>query len=228
VNEYGASRTTPRGNSIAVASPSRGAVDVRPAGERQPEHPRHLVERLARRVVDRLPERLDGSRDRWHDEQRRVTARDEQRDARFRQVAVREPIHRDVRGEMVDAVQRFAHRDRIRLRRRDADQQRAGQSRTRGDGDCVDVGPLDPRIGERPVHRRLHRFEMRAAGDFRYDAAEACVLLDARRECVGEQLRAAHDADAGLVARRLDAEYERRGHGVRSRRITTASVPLGW
>jgi hypothetical protein len=100
---------------------------------------------------------------------------------------------------------------------------RAGRYRDR-----IDVGPLHAGIRERAMHGRLHRFQVRAAGDLGYDAAESRVLIDARRERVREQLGAAHDPDAGLVARRLDAEHEWRGHGVRSRRMTTASVPLGW
>ena len=58
----GASRgpVRPRGNATAAGSPVAGdAVDVRAARERQPEQPRHLVERLARRVVDRGAERRD-------------------------------------------------------------------------------------------------------------------------------------------------------------------------
>ena len=64
---------------------------------------------------------------------------------------------------------------------------------------------------------------MRAGGDLGHHAAEAGVLVDAGRDLVGQQLRraavAADDADAGLVARGLDAEHDHRlgvpPHGVR-------------
>ena len=55
---------SPRGKSMATWPLARGAVDVRAARERQAEQPRHLVERLARRVVDGRAERLDRRRSR--------------------------------------------------------------------------------------------------------------------------------------------------------------------
>ena len=56
----------------------------------------------------------------------------------------------------------------------------------------------------------------------------ACSV-DTGRDRVGEQRVPAHDADAGLVAGRLDAEHQRLvGHGRSSRLITSASVLLGW
>ena len=59
-------------------------------------------------------------------------------------------------------------------------------------------------------------------------AAEALVLVDRRREGVGEQRVPANQPDAGLVARRLEPDHERLGGHDFSRFITTASVPLGW
>ena len=54
-----------------------------------------------------------------------------------------------------------------------------------------------------------HRLEVRPARHLGHDAAEPRVLVDAARDGVDEQGLAAHDADAGLVARRLDAEHQR-------------------
>ena len=51
-----------------------------------------------------------------------------------------EPVDRDVRGQVVHAVDRLAQRVRECLGRGDADQQRAGEARTSGDRDGVDVG----------------------------------------------------------------------------------------
>ena len=54
---------SPRGKSMATMLPdARRPVDVRAARERQPEQPGHLVERLARRVVDGRAQRLDARR----------------------------------------------------------------------------------------------------------------------------------------------------------------------
>ena len=110
----------PRGNAIA-----RRAVDVRAAGERQSEHPRDLVERLPRRVVDGRAERPYVG-EVGDEQQRRVAAADEQRDTRVGERTV---------FEHVDG----AERDGVRLRGRDADEQRAGQTGPLCHGDRVDV-----------------------------------------------------------------------------------------
>ena len=64
-------------------------------------------------------------------QQRRVPAADQQRQARLGQRAVLELVDGDVRGEVVDAVDRLAEPERQRLGRGDADEQRAGQARAR-------------------------------------------------------------------------------------------------
>ena len=100
-----------------------------PAGERQPEQPGDLVERLPRGVVDGGAERLDPPRavtslTRSSDEWPPLTS-----SARhgLGQRAVLELVDGDVRGEVVDAVERLAEPDGERLGRGDPDQQRAGQ-----------------------------------------------------------------------------------------------------
>ena len=199
------------GDLVAVAG---GAVDVGAAGERQPEQPRHLVERLAGRVVDRRPERLDVAGDVRDPQQTGVAAGHQQRQARLGQRPVLELVDGDVRGEVVDAVERLAEPDREGLGRRDADQQRAGEAGSAGDRDRVDVVQLDAGGLAGPLDRRHHRLEVRPAGDLGHDAAEPGVLVDAAGDRVGQQRVAAHDPDAGLVAGRLDAEDERGvGHG---------------
>ena len=83
-------------------------VDRRPARERQPEQPGHLVERLAGRVVDGRAE-LDHllAADLGHEQHRRVPARHQQRDARLVQRAVLEQVDSHVRAEVVHPVQRL-------------------------------------------------------------------------------------------------------------------------
>ena len=131
---------SPRGKSTCTLLPlAGGPVDVRAAGERQAEQPRHLVERLPRRVVDGGAERVDSARDVVDPEQAGVAAADQHRQARLRQRAVLELVDRDVGGEVVDAVDRLAETERQRLGGGHADQQRPGQSGAVGDGDRVDV-----------------------------------------------------------------------------------------
>ncbi len=62
------------------------------------------------------------------------------------------------------------------------------------------------------MHCGHHRVEMRATRNLGHDTAETGVLLDAASDRVRKQRVAAHDANAGLVARRLDAENESFSH----------------
>ena len=82
---------------------------------------------------------------------RRVAAGDQQRDRGLGQRAVLQGVHRDVRGEVVDAVDRFLGGERVPLGGGDPDQQRAGQPGPGGDRDRVDVGQRDPGVVEGPV-----------------------------------------------------------------------------
>jgi hypothetical protein len=64
---------------------------------------------------------------------------------------VLEDVDGDVRGEMVDAVQRSVQRERVGLGGGNPGQERAGQPRPRGDRDGIDVGvrPRRPAPGGR-------------------------------------------------------------------------------
>ena len=94
----------------------------------------------------------------------------------------------DVRGQMVDPVERLAERERVGLGRGDPDQQRAGQARAGGDRDRVEVGAAHAGRVQRAVHGRDHRLEVGPAGDLGHHPAEPRVLVDAGRDRVGEQL----------------------------------------
>ena len=134
--------------------------------------------------------------------------------------------------EVIDTVERHAERGGQPLGCADADHERAGQARARRDRDSVDVGKRHASLVARCQNRRLHRLEVGPRRDLGHDAAEARVLVHARCDGVGQQLRAAHDADAGLVTAGLDAEHERRGRcgfvHTGSFIITIASMPSGW
>ena len=85
---------------------ARRAVDHRTAREAQPEQAGDLVEGLARGVVDGRAERLERLRDVVDAQDARVPAGDEHRDGRLGQRPVLEHVDGDVRGQVVDAVQR--------------------------------------------------------------------------------------------------------------------------
>ena len=81
------------------------------------------------------------------------------------------------------------------------------------------------------MHGWNHRLQVRPRGHLGHDAAEPRVLVDRRRDLVGEQLHPARvvdrdDADSGLVAGGLDTQHDRARHRG-SLRIVWASAPLG-
>ena len=192
--------------TVALA---RHPVDVRAAGERQPEHPGDLVERLARGVVDRRPEAAHVVRDVGDEQERGVPARDEQRQRRLGQRTVLDDVDGDVAGEVVHAVERHAEREGAAPSpTATPTMQRAGQPRARRDRHGVEVAQANARRRAGPLDRRDHRLEVGPARHLGHDPAEPRVLVDAARDGVDEQGLAADDADAGLVARRLDAEHE--------------------
>jgi hypothetical protein len=120
-----------------------------------------------------------------------------------------ELVDADVRGEVVDAVQRLAQREGVRLGRRDAHQQRARQPRPGRHGDAVEVAGRDPGVLQGALDGGDHRLQVRAAGDLRHHPAVTGVVVDAGGDGVGQQGVPPDDADSGLVAGGLDPEDER-------------------
>jgi len=156
-----------------------------------------------------------------------MPARDQQGHRRRRERAVFQLVDGDVRGQVVDPVQRLAEPERVRLRRGHPDQQGSGQPGSCGDGHRVDLAGPDPGGRERTVEGRDHRLQVRPAGHLGHHAAEPRVLVHAGGHGVGEQVVPAHQPDPGLVAGGLDAQYQGQGHQVSAFRMTTASTPDG-
>ena len=127
-----------RGKTRSCATARSAALrDRRPARVAEAEQPAHLVERLARRVVDGRAEQPVREVVAHLDEER-VPARHDQRDQRERRrlalrlAGIQQPARVDVALEVVDRDQRLAVRPGERLGEVDADQQRArrGPART--------------------------------------------------------------------------------------------------
>ena len=136
---------------------------------------------------------------------------------------VAQHVGTDVPDEVIDAVERQVERHGERLRRADSHHEGSGKTRAARHRDRVEVGECHARLGERGLDRRCHRLEVGARGDLGHHSAEAGVLVHRRRDHVGEQPGAPHDADAGLVATRLDAEHERPVKRRQSRRAARLS-----
>ena len=187
-------------------------VDDRAAGVGQAEQTRDLVVRLPRRIVDRRAQLAHAGCDVVDAQQRAVATGDEQRDRRARQRSVVEHVDGHVADEVVHPVQRLVQRDRQCLRGGDTHDERGDQAGAGRHGDPVDLAQVDLGVLAGARQRREHRLEVGAGSDLGDDAAEAGMQVDRGGDLVGEQLGAADDPHAGLVAARLDAEHERCGH----------------
>ncbi len=113
--------------------------------------------------------------------------------------------------QVVDADQGNASRERERLPRGEPDEQRSDQPRSGRRRDETDVRETDPRLPDRFFEDRRQVLQVGPRRDLRDDAAISGVRLHLRRDDVGQDpARAVHHGDRSLVARRLDAENERR------------------
>ena len=112
--------TRPRAGSPVARRP----VDRRAARVRQPEQPGHLVERLAGRVVERVAtgaRSASGPRSRTSSSDVCPPETMQRRRDRSGSGPCSSGVGRGVPGQVVDAVERHAQRERVRLRGRDAD-----------------------------------------------------------------------------------------------------------
>ena len=98
--------------------------------------------------------------------------------------------------EMIDGEERLVVREGHRLGRHDAHHHAADQARPAGRGDAVEVGEIEPRLGQRLGDQPVDPLEMGARGDLRHDAAEAAMLGQLAVDDVGEDA-----ADRPCVAR---------------------------
>ena len=187
-------------------------VDDGPAGVRQPEQPGHLVVRLARSVVDGGADLDDVGGDGTHLEQRGVATGDQQCAARHGQLTVLQQVDGDVARQVVDAIERLAEVGGEGLGRRQSDDESPHESRSGGDGDAVQLGKIDAGRGACGLQNWHHRLQVGTRCHLWHHSAEPHVLLHGGGDLVGQQLGAAHDADSGLVARRLDSQDERFRH----------------
>jgi hypothetical protein len=115
----------------------------------------------------------------------------------------------DVPFKVVDGDQRQPLREGQRLGIGDAHQQRAGQSRTGGHSNRIQIGQSNSRLGQRRPHHRHDGPQMLAAGQLRHDAAVARVGRNLRGHDRGKRARPAlHHGRRRLVAGGFNAEDE--------------------
>ena len=119
--------------------------------------------------------------------------------------------------EVVDAERRPVERRRERARDPGADEERAGEAGAARVGDDVDLVDRDAAIGQDDSHQRHDTADVVARRELGDDAAVVGVHLDLavqrlRKEGRRSARSRANERDAGLVARRLDAENVHSGH----------------
>ena len=125
---------------------------------------------------------------------------DDEPDKVLGQRPVGELIDGQVADHVVDAVQGLTQRRGQRLRRADTDGQRTNETRSGRNRNRVHVRQGYSGLVESSIQRGQEGLQMRTRRDFRDDAAVAGVLIHRRGRAVDQQLRTAHEADAGLVA----------------------------
>ena len=129
-----------------------------------------------------------------------MTTGDDESDEVLGQRPISELIDGQVADDVVDAVQGLAQRRGQRLRRADTDGQRTDETRSGRDRNRVHIRQGHSGLVERSIQRGQEGLKVRARRDLRDDAAVAGVLIHRRGRTVDQQLRTAHEADAGLVA----------------------------
>jgi len=140
-----------------------------------------------------------------------VASRDEQGDERRGEVGVLHGRREEMPLHVMHPDQGPGSRVRERFRVQDADQERAHEPRSLGDGDRVHGAPVDARLREGPLHDGGEGGEVRAAGQLGDHAAEHAVHVlrqdDEARELRRPSRPVAHEhRGRGLVAGGLDPQ----------------------
>ena len=233
------------GNRNASGSPSgREALERRAARISEPEHARALVERLAGGVVERAPEHLEAVVLADVREQRVPAARNQAQERRLERtvagvIAAEQEVRRDVALEVIDRRERQLAGGGERLRRGQADEQRADQARALRRRDQLDLLEADAGVAQRARDDHVDQLEVVARGDLRHDAAEARVRLLGGDHVRADRPIPVDHRRARVVAARLQREDRHTGPGFGTsssepcsvagvRHITSASSPLSW
>ena len=130
-------------------------------------------------IVNGRAQRLDVPGHVSYQQQRRMSAGDQECHAWLGQRTVFELVDGDMPGEMVHSVDWLVQRQCVRLGSGNTDQQRTGQTGTGSDSDGVDVSKLDSGSIKRSLDRWHHGLEMCAACDLRNDTAKTSMLVNA-------------------------------------------------
>ncbi len=213
-----------REDHVAGDGGLRRTLDGGTARIPETEQPADLVERLAGRIVDGLAEQPEVAVVAHLDEERVPAGHDQGDDregrlgSRRRILArIEQPAGLDVTLEVIDPDQGRGVDVGQRLGEVDPHQERAGQARTVGHRDGVDVAPVRPGVVEGGVEDGHDPAQVSPRGHLGHDPAGRGVEGDLAGDDVGVDPAAALDQrDAGLVAARFDRQQQWSAHPVRS------------
>ena len=188
-------------------APRRGPLHPGAPGIPEPQERRRLVEGFAGGVVDRAAETLQMER-RMDMKEGGVTAAGNKADTGVRHpVAMRHAAGVEMGGDVVVADEGASQHRRDPLRCRQADQERADESRLDRHRHCLEPLPPHAGSGDGLVDHRHDPLDMRSRRHLRHDATPAGVELvlagdDARQH----PPRPVDDGRRRLVAGRLDRQ----------------------
>ena len=177
---FGQSESARKANGSGIAL--RGQpINLGPAGIGQAEDACHLVEGLPRGIINRFAEQFNVAHHVAHHEERRVSARDKERDGRHLEGPLRtENVGPHMAHEVVDRVDGCVEGHGERLCRTDAHHERARQARATSYGDGIDLGQRDSRLRDRRANGRLQCLEVGTRRHLRHHSAVARVPFHRR------------------------------------------------
>ncbi len=178
----------------------------RPARIGKAEELRRLVERLARRIVDRRGEAAVIAKT-AHFEQLAVPAGDEQQEIGEIEIGIDQPRRERVAFEMVDGDQRLAGGKREALAGKQRDHHSADQPRAGGRRHGVDVMDRNPGVIENLADQRRQNRHVRPRRNLGNHAAVRLMRLGLADDRLSEDLPVAGDQRRrAVVARGFEAE----------------------
>ena len=181
-------------------------VDAWAAGVGERQYARRFVERFARRVVHRLTKQGVIAVV-VHADDVAVSARYDKAQKRRLQIRIGDVVRGHMPFDVVDGDERLVCGVAQALHAADAGEQRADKPRPVGDGEGIDILQAHVRCPERLVNHAVAGFDVRAAGDFRDDAAIERMEVNLAENDVGDDgAPILDDGGSGFVAGRFQRQ----------------------
>ena len=109
-----------------------------------------------------------------------VSARNDQSERRKQNRRIIKRNRKNVSFDVINTDERNVQPERQSLRVTHADEQGTDQTRTSGNGNCVNIFERDVGFFQRFIHNRINFFQMFPRRQLRHDTAERFVQFDLR------------------------------------------------